>query len=43
MEVADDYFRMLQTVVINQVLQLKEHTRVITVGASMFKGFPFQS
>lgn len=43
MEVADDYFGMLQTVVINQVLQLKEHMRVITVGAFMFQGFHFQS
>lgn len=41
MEVTDDNFRMLQTVVINQVLQLKEHMRVITVGAFMFKSFPF--
>lgn len=43
MEVADDYFGVLQTVVINQVLQLKEHMGVVTVGAFLLQGFHFQS
>lgn len=43
MEVADDYFGVLQTVVINQVLQLKEHMGVVTLGAFLLQGFHFQS
>lgn len=43
MEVADDYFGVLETVVINQVLQLKEHMGVVTVGAFLLQGFHFQS
>lgn len=43
MEVADDYFGVLQAVVINQVLQLKEHMGVVTLSAFLLPGFHFQS
>lgn len=44
MEVTDDYFRMLQAVVINQVLQLQHSIlQGTTVNVFTFKAFHFQS